>query len=146
VVAGVELAAGRVVVVPVVRDGFVTERNLASRRRRGFDGALPAGSRAMRVIVSDAVTPRVGAAVDVLATFEDTVGDDTQGGSAAARAVVVADGVLVLAVDDARTSDGGTGVGITLLLTRRQSRELAFAVTHGVVTIALVPPEEARTP
>src|SRR5258708_30032323 len=33
-------AQGRVVTVPVLRGGFVTERNLAARRRSGLDGVV----------------------------------------------------------------------------------------------------------
>jgi Flp pilus assembly protein CpaB len=135
--------------VPVLHDEFVTARNLASRRRRGLDGALPHGTRAMRVVVTDSLRPRPGAGVDVLATFgsaNDVVAGDDQTDPASGEAVVVARGALVLAVDDTRAADGSAGLGVTLLLSPRQSRELAFAVTHGVVTIALVPPEDADRP
>lgn len=129
-------AVGRVVQVPVLRGTFVSGRQLAPRRRHGLDGAIPAGMRAMRVVVSDAVRPRAGASVDVLASFED----DTS----AAPATVVARGVLVLASDSARTSEGLQALGVTLLVTPGEARDLAFASTHGVLTITLVPPEDAR--
>lgn len=129
-------ALGRVVTVPVIEGGFVGERNLASRQRDGLDGALPTGSRAMRVVVSGAVRPRRGAAVDVLATFDDN----------SATATVIAAGVLVLDVADARTTEGNSATGVTLLVSPDQARDLAYAATHGVITIALVPPEEAQTP
>jgi Flp pilus assembly protein CpaB len=93
--------------------------------------------RAMRIVVTDAVHPRAGASVDVLASFED----DTT----AAPATVVARGVLVLASDDStRTSEGLQALGVTLLVTPGEARDLAFASTHGVLTITLVPPEDAR--
>jgi Flp pilus assembly protein CpaB len=138
-------AVGRVVRVPVLRDGFVARGNLAPRHRTGLDGAVPSGMRAMRFVVTDAVEPRSGAAVDVLASFESGATSESTA-SATATATVVARGVLVLRVDRARTADGAAGLGITVLVTPREARDLAFASTHGVVTLALVPPEEARSP
>lgn len=135
-------AIGRTVVVAVLRDGYLVHRNLAPRRRTGLDGALPRGKRALRVVVTDSLRPRTGAAVDVIAAYESdplrAVGD-----SAPTGAVVVAPGVLVLATDAARTADGASGLGVTLLVTPRQARDLVFAASHGVVTLALVPPEAA---
>jgi Flp pilus assembly protein CpaB len=93
----------------------------------------------MRVVVVDSIRPRPGDAVDVLASFEAI-----DGAGPNATATVVAAGVLVVDVDDARTVEGTAGLGVTVLVSAREARELAFASTHGVVTIALVPPEEAR--
>jgi Flp pilus assembly protein CpaB len=145
-------AVGRVVRVPVLRDGFVAARNLAPRRRSGLDGAIPAGMRALRIVVSDAVRPRVGAAVDVLASAESDAfvstldtSLDTSSDVPANAAAVVAHGVLVLGVGAARSADGAPARGVTLLVTPRQARELVFATTHEVVTLSLVPPEDART-
>ena len=138
-------AVGRVVRVPVLDDGFVARDNLAPRRRTGLDGAVPAGMRAMRVVVADAVEPRTGAAVDVLASFEAGLANDAPIDEPT-TAAVVARGVLVLGVDRARTADGAAGLGVTVLVTPHEARDLAFAATHGVVTLALVPPEEARSP
>src|SRR5262249_61424347 len=98
------------------------------------------GMRAVRVVVTDALRPRTGAAVDVIASFErDSLGPgavDTHG-----SATVVAHGVLVLATDTARTAEGPAARGVTLLATPRAARDGVFAATHGVVTVALVPPE-----
>jgi Flp pilus assembly protein CpaB len=132
-------AVGRVVQVPVVAGGFVATHNLAPRKRSGLDGVVPTGARAIRVVVVDSIRPRPGDAVDVLASFESI---DEPGASGVA--VVVAGGVLVVDVDDARTVEGTAGLGVTVLVSPREARELAFAATHGAVTIALVPPEEAR--
>jgi Flp pilus assembly protein CpaB len=148
VLRDVRSAVGRVVTVPVVRDGFVATGNLAPRRRSGLDGALPEGMRAVRVVVLDAVRPRVGAAVDVLASFEADVGTfdpESPDFGSVGSATVVAEGVLVLGADSTRTAEGASALGVTLLVTPRQARDLAFAATHGVVTIALVPPEDALT-
>ena len=147
---------GRVVTVPLLRDAFVARGNVAARHRSGLDGAIPAGMRALRIVVTDAVQPRVGAAVDVLASFEDQgfsglpdaddaesldevlEGDDT--------ATIVADGVLVLDVGAASSASGASARGVTLLVTPAQARDLVFAVTRGFVTISLVPPEDSSSP
>ena len=139
------LALGRVVRVPLVRDAYITVRNLAASRRTGLDGIIPDGSRAMRVLVEDGLRPAPGSAVDVYATIDtDTLG---AGKSASQPAVVVAAGVLVLATDDT----GGAGsvsrsLGVTLLVSEDQAADLAFASAHGTLVLALVPPEDARSP
>jgi Flp pilus assembly protein CpaB len=136
-------AVGRVITVPVLRDAYVARGNVASRRRSGLDGALPDGMRALRIVVTEAVEPRVGAAVDVLASFEsDSL--DPLSELEVSSAVVIADGVTVLGTDVATNATGAAARGVTLLVTPGQARDLLFAMTHGVVTIALVPPEDAR--
>ena len=153
VLSTVRSVVGRVVTVPVLRGDFLSTRHVAPRRRTGVDGAIPRGMRAVRILVTGTVRPRTGAAVDVLATFEagssfasagelalEDPGALDDGSNAA---VVIADGVLVLGTDNAATADGGVAVGVTLLVTPRQARELAFAATHGVLSLALVPPEDA---
>ncbi len=136
---------GRVVTVPIVRGGFVAGSNLAPRRRTGLDGALPAGTRAMRVVVTDSVRPRLGTAVDVYATLEQGAADPNQVTSAE-PALVIAAAVQVLDLDSALGTQGRDAFGVTVLVTPRQARALAFASAHGVITLALVPPEEARAP
>ena len=126
--------------VPVLRGGFVTERNLASRRRSGLDGVVPRGMRAIRVVVTDALRPRAGAAVDVLATYDPrTTGNGEQ------TTTVIAAGVMVLGTDTGATSGGGraNARGVTLLVDPDQARDLADAEANGVMTLALVPPEDA---
>lgn len=140
-----DAAIGRVVTVPLVRGGFVTTQNLAPRRRSGLDGALPSGTRAMRVVVTDAIHPRRGAAVDVYATLEQGSLDPTAV-DGSQPALVLAAAVPVLDTDRAAATDGRDTFGVTLLVSPRQARALAFAATHGVITLALVPPEEARAP
>ena len=137
-------AIGRVVTVPVVRDAFVSTRHLAPRHRTGLDGAIPEGMRAVRVLVTDTIRPRPGAGVDVLARFDLGAALDAEALDEPGSAVVIAEGVLVLATDDAATAEGSTALGVTLLVTLREARALAFAATHGVLTLALVPPEAAR--
>jgi len=135
-------AVDRVVTVPVVRGGFVADANLAARRRNGLDGALPVGTRAMRVVVRDTLRPRTGAAVDALASFE-SIGADGLPSDGGGSAAIVASGVTVLGVESVHSADGDA-LGVTLLVSPRQSRTLAFASTHGRISLALVPPEEAQ--
>ena len=139
----VEGAIGRVVTVTALRGSFVATRNLAPRHRTGLDGALPAGMRALRIVVSDAVQPRVGAAVDVIASFE-TDAFATESELGLESATVIAEGVIVLATDAATSIDGAPARGVTLLVTPSEASDLVFAATHGFVTLALVPPEDAR--
>jgi Flp pilus assembly protein CpaB len=143
-------AEGRVVAVPVVRGAFVVDGNVAPRRRTGLDGAIPPGMRALRIVARDAVHPPVGSSVDVLVTFEPSDGAASGG----APTVTAARGVLVLGTDDApaavetpttdrATTGQGAGVGVTLLVSEEDAPRLAFAAAAGVVTLALVPPEDA---
>jgi pilus assembly protein CpaB len=135
-------AVGRVVAVPVLRGEYVVGRALAPARRTGLDGVVPPGMRAMRVVVTDALTPRAGAAVDVLATYDPSSGGG-EGGT-----IVVAAGVTVLGTD--RRGGAGAGrsgaAGVTLLVDPDQASALADAQANGVVTVALVPPEDTSHP
>jgi pilus assembly protein CpaB len=134
-------AVGRVVAVPVLRGQFVAVRHVASRHRSGLDTVVPRGMRAMRVVVTDALRPRVGAAVDVLATYEPnaatTKGTDTT--------EVIASGVLVLATDTRVGTGNGRagGLGVTLLVDPDEATALADAQANGVLTLDVVPPEDA---
>jgi pilus assembly protein CpaB len=134
---------GRVVSVPVVEGAYVVTGNVALRRRTGLDGVVPRGMRAMRVVVTDALQPRPGAAVDVLASY-DPGGADARDDST----VVLASGVTVLGTD--RRGGSGSGragaTGVTLLVHPDEARALADAQANGVVTLALVPPEDAAHP
>lgn len=143
-------AERRVVSVPVVRGGFVVDGNVAPRGRKSLDGAIPPGMRALRIVARDALRPPVGSSVDVLVTFESSDGAAAGG----APTVVAARGVLVLGTDvepsaiergtGGRDAGGmGSGLGVTLLVTEDDARRLAFAGAAGVVTLALVPPEDA---
>ena len=139
------LALGRTVRVPVVRDAYVADANLAPTRRAGLDGVLPEGTRAMRVVVEDGLRPPPGSAVDVYATFAS----DTLGTGATSRdpATVVAAGVPVLATDGGGATAGATRtLGVTLLVDEGDAAAIAFAATHGRIVLALVPPEDAHVP
>ena len=145
VVTDPDRIVGRVVAVPVLEGAFLATRNVAPRHRTGLDGVVPRGMRAMRVVVTDAIEPRPGAAVDVLATYDPSgsatvANDDTT--------IVIAGGVTVLGTD--RRGGSGSGragaTGVTLLVDPDQATALADAQANGVVTLALVPPEEAAHP
>ncbi len=144
-------ARGRVIAVPVPRGAFIAGGNVAPRHRTGLNGAIPPGMRALRIVVRDALRPPVGSAVDVLVTFDPGGG----GTSGEAPTVTAARGVLVLGTDDAPAavetgggrrvagSSSAGALGVTLLVTEADAPRLAFAAATGVVTLALVPPEEA---
>jgi Flp pilus assembly protein CpaB len=142
VVESASVAIRRVVTVPVLRGSFVSARNLAPRHRNGLDGIVPFGMRAIRVTVSGALRPRPGAAIDVLASFDSRTADTADGDP---TTVVVAAGARVLRTDS--RAGGGTGrtdsLGVTLLVDRDVAERLADAQANAVLTLALVPPEEA---
>ncbi len=99
----------------------------------------------MRIVVTDALVPRPGAAVDVLASYDPS---STAAVATDGTTVVVAAGVTVVSTD--RRGDGGAGrtgtAGVTLLVDPDQATALADAQANAVVTIALVPPEDAAHP
>ena len=134
-----EQVIGRVVQTPVLRAGFIATRNLAPTSRTGLDGVIPPGLRALRVVATDALRPRTGAVVDLLASYPDSTRSAGDAG-----ATVVAHGVVVLRTDlDAHTTTGTSAVGVTVLVTAQQARDLAAASSRGTITLTLVPPEEA---
>jgi Flp pilus assembly protein CpaB len=142
-VSGADAAMRHVVIVPVLRGSFVLVRDLAPRHRRGLDGIVPEGMRAIRVTVTGALRPRTGSAVDVLASFDARSAEATSDLST----VVVAAGVRVLG-SDTRAS-GGTGradaLAVTVLVDRDEAERLADAQVNAVLTLSLVPPEEAAS-
>lgn len=143
-----DVAVGRVLRVPVVRDAYVHARHLAPRHRSGLAGALPEGTRAVRIVVEQGLRPEPGSAVDVYAAFASGTDVLGTGRAPAGPATLVAAGVVVLAADgDGATAGGaGTGFGVTLLVEPHQAADLAAASAHGSLFLALVPPEDARLP
>lgn len=136
---------GRLVARPLLDGAYVARRNLAPRRRTGLDGVVPRGMRAMRIVVTDALVPHPGAAVDVLASYDPS---SARGAGADGTTVVVAAGVTVVGTDRRGGSGAGrTGTaGVTLLVDPDQATALADAQANAVVTLALVPPEDAAHP
>jgi Flp pilus assembly protein CpaB len=141
VVTDRDAVLGRVVAVPILRGTFVARGNVAPRRRTGLDGVVPTGMRAMRVVVTDSVDPRAGAAVDVIATYDPAAAAAT----GTETTVVVAHGVTVVGADRRASSGSGRAGarGVTLLVDPGQTTALADAQANGVLTLALVPPEDA---
>lgn len=135
-------AAGRVLVTAVLRGQAVTSRHLASRGRDGHDGVVAPGWRAMRVVVADTPRLHVGDHVDVYATF-----DPGQISADADPTLTVADAVPVLSLDPTDVGTGGARTtGVTLMVDVDEAPRLAYATANGVLSLALVPPEEARDP
>ena len=133
----VDDAVGRIVAVPVVADAFVHGANLAPRGRTGLDGALPEGTRAVRITVEHGLHPNAGSAVDVYVSYAsgtDTLGT---GRTTGASATLVAAGAVVL---DTSTD------GVTLLVDADRAAALADASARGTLFLALVPPEDAVVP
>jgi len=151
-------ARGMTVAVPVLAGAPVLERALAPRDRSGLDGLVPNGSRAVRLADDAGLAPRPGSVVDVLVTIEPGLVAEAGGGD---PTVVVARSALVLSSDaayaagvraapapDSTGNSGGVTPspydnGVTLLVTAAEAKRLAFATAHGVVTLALAPPEDA---
>jgi Flp pilus assembly protein CpaB len=133
-------ATGRVLVVPLLRDGVMTERALASRSRSGIDAVVPPGRRAVHITIHDGFRPPEGAVVDILAAFDPTV---VVVEGAAAEAVAVARGALLIGVDADPASGGSGESGVTLLVTEDEARAVAFAATNAELSLALAPPETA---
>jgi pilus assembly protein CpaB len=140
-------AVGRVVTTPVLSGSVLTARHLAPADRNGLDGLVPPGMRAVRVSAEGADWVAPGSVVDLFVTFDPAaVGPDTDPTQLAVGAALViaagtADGV------GGATDDGfdGTapGAGLTVLTDPDGARRLAFAAAHGILTVALAPPEEA---
>jgi Flp pilus assembly protein CpaB len=142
-------AAGRVVAVAVLRDGFVVERNVAPRDRTGLDAVIPAEMRVVRIVVPQPTDELhvESSHVDVLATFDAGAVVDSEGEESGDPTVVVARGALVVGTDDGDVGLGPAGAGgngVALLVTEDEARAVAYASAAGIVSIALVPPEDAR--
>lgn len=143
-------AIGRVVAVPVLAGALVTGRHLAAADRPGTDGLVAPGTRAVHLRTQDGLRPRPGAVVDVLATLDPGLAGETTVGPPGG-AVTVASAARVLAVDEGdgatdASYDAAAAGGVTLLVTEREARTLAFAAANGVLMLALAPPEDACCP
>ena len=136
---------GRVVAVPVLNGAYVvTRRNVAPRHR-----ARARRRRAPR----DAGDPRRGhrrarAAPARPSTCSPPTIPRPRRSEVDGTTDVVADGVTVLRVDRRAGSGAGRAgaAGVTLLVDPEQAAALADAQANGVVTLALVPPEDAAHP
>ncbi len=126
---------GRVVRVPLLRDATITARHLTASRRGSLGDAIPAGRRAVRLVVEHGVRPQPGDLVDVLATFDpQTLGDGED------PTILIAPAVPVVT---AETTDAADTVAVTVVVTPRQAGRLAFSAAAGTISLALAPPEAA---
>jgi Flp pilus assembly protein CpaB len=141
-------AVGRIVAVALLRDDVLGVRHLVS----DASDAVPAGRRAVHVVVKDGFQPPPGAVVDVLAAYDPAI---ATGAGATGRATVVARGARVFALagapaPDAAAATGGssgsgdtTGAGVTVLVTEDEARGVAYAAAIGEVMLALAPAQTA---
>jgi len=124
-VAGASGAVGRTAVVPLFPGVPVVRDHLAPDGLRGVAALLPPGTRAVAVPGGGASAPvRTGDVVDVLATFDPSASDGAEPTFAVATAALVVD-----AGEDSATVAVGP----------EEAKRVAFAVAHGVVTLAVVP-------
>jgi len=131
---------GLVIAVPVVAEATVLADHLADPDRSGLEAVVPPGMRAVRVPLDGAVRPDRGDVVDVLATFDPAlVGNSGDPTSVVAGAATVVD----VESDDSEIATGLGTTAVTVLVTAEEAEQVAFALSSGVVTIAVAPPEEA---
>ncbi|MFN2502941.1 MAG: Flp pilus assembly protein CpaB [Acidimicrobiales bacterium] len=117
--------AGRTTVVPLLAGQPVFRGHLAPEGLAGVAALLPPGTRAVAVPVGGAsVVVRRGDVVDVLASF-----DPQLSGTGEPTLAVALDALVV---------DAGTE-SATLAVSPEEARAVAFAVTHGTVTVTLTP-------
>jgi Flp pilus assembly protein CpaB len=135
-------AVGRVVSVALLRDDVVGARHLVP----GINGIVPAGRRAVRVLVKDGFQPPIGSVVDVLATYDPSLANIA---GSPGQATIVARGARVLTLagaapaSDPGASADGNGTGVELLVTEDEARSVAYAASIGDVTLALAPLQDA---
>ena len=131
-------AAGKVVLVPLVRGEVLLTSKLAPDGLRGVAALVPSGHRALAVPVDPGgLSFRLGNRVDVLATF-DVAGDPAAGDGAGAPEAAppaspaptfpVAVSALVVDVGDE---------SVTVAVTDDEAPRVAFAQARGTVTLAL---------
>lgn len=128
-VAVASAAVGRTVVVALFPGLPVVRGHLAPDGLGGVAALLPTGTRAVAVPAGGASAPvRTGDLVDVLATF------DPSSSEAGEPTFAVATAALVVDVGDDST---------TVAVGPDEARRVAFAVAHGVVTLAVTAPTSA---
>jgi Flp pilus assembly protein CpaB len=116
--------SGRTVAEGIEGGEVVVSRRLSGEGRTGPTALVPEGWRALAVPVVDAPVPaRPGDRVDVVASFDPSLVDRDP-------SVVVAAGAEVVAVGEDAVSVAVPAERVT---------DVAFALTNGVVTLALLP-------
>jgi len=128
-VAAAAAAVGRTAVVALFPGVPLVADQLAPEGLQGVAALLPPGTRAVSVPGGGASAPvRTGDVVDVLATFDPSASASPSAAAEPTFAVAVA--ALVVDVgDDAATVAVGP----------EEAKRVAFAVAHGVVTLAVAP-------
>jgi Flp pilus assembly protein CpaB len=129
-------AIGKTVVVPLVATAPVLAEHLAPTTRLGTAQLVSVDHVAMRVPSIDGLRPAIGATVRIIASL-DPGAILTRG---EVGAVIVADGARVLAVDG---GDDGHELGVLVEVRSDEAPRVAFAAANGVLTLALLPPEDA---
>jgi Flp pilus assembly protein CpaB len=133
VIGDLDSVIGRVVVVPLVAGAPIFESNLADASRSGTAELLGTGNVGIRIANVGGPNVAPGSYVRVFATI-----DPGSGFSGSGSTLVVVDRARVIEVvrDD-------TEPGLMLEVKGEQASDLAFAIAHGVVTVALLAPEDA---
>lgn len=117
------LPTGRVVRSSVAEGEIVVTTRLSGSDRRGPAGLIPEGWRGLAIPIIDAPLPaNPGDVVDVIASFDPSLVERDP------SVVVAADAVVVEVGDDA----------ITVAVPRSRLTQVAFALSNGIVTLALV--------
>jgi len=116
-------AHGRTVVVPLFAGEPVLRRHLAPWGRRGVAALLPPGTRGITV-PAGAAAGRLsrGDTVDVLATFDPAAAQGQEPTFAVATAAPIVD---------------VRGESVTVAVDPDEAKRVAFAITHGAVTLAV---------
>ena len=128
-VAATADAVGRTAVVALFPGVPLVAGHLAPDGVQGVAALLPPGSRAVSVPGGGASAPvRTGDVVDVLATFDPSA--SASPAAAAEPTFAVAVSALVVDVGDDSA---------TVAVGPEEAKRVAFAVAHGVVTLAVVP-------
>ncbi len=124
---------GRVVVVPLVEGAPIFEANLTEASRSGTADLLGPGTVGVRIANVGGPNAAAGSYVRVFATIDPGSGLRGSGST-----LVVVDRARVIEVVRDETEPG-----LILEVKHEQASDLAFAIAHGVVTVALLAPEDA---
>lgn len=127
-------AVGRIALVPLIPGEVLVVSKLAPHGLRGAAALLPPGTRALAVPSGPGGRPpaAVGDRVDVLATFADAA-SGPNGEPTGDPTVLVVASALVVAID--READT-----VTIAVPAADVPAVAYAITAGVVTLALTAP------
>lgn len=141
---GIDRVIGKVLSVPVFRGESLTSPKLGSKG--GLSSVVPAGTRAYFLTLSNnAITPRPGDRVDVLATLpREVLGEPTtitvlRGKEVASMARGEASASDKVAGNLGLETAEGVKLGITLFVTPVEAEKLAMAEALGKITLVFAP-------